>query len=140
MKSTPQLISNGINLFSDNNLIPWSLQTLSIFLTLTITLAYALYMLNKNSLLSFSALFLLLPSFLLPYFQIWYMPFVFVYALIPQRRNELEATTLWLLFMIWILAVSGSNYEPIPLVSQYLQSHLPFAPSPFSLPHSIRGL
>ena len=140
MKSTPQLISNGINLFSDNNLIPWSLQTLSIFLTLTITLAYALYMLNKNSLLSFSALFLLLPSFLLPYFQIWYMPFVFVYALIPQRRNELEATTLWLLLMIWILAVSGSNYEPIPLVSHYLQSHLPYAPSPFSLPHSIRGL
>jgi len=140
MKTTPQLISNGINIFSDNTLIPWSLQALSIFVTLAVTVAYALYMLNKNSLLSFSALFLLLPSFLLPYFQIWYMPFIFIYVLIPQRRNELEATTLWLGFLIVILAVSGSNYEPVPLISHYLQMHLPFLPSPLSLPHCIKDL
>jgi len=139
MKTTPQLISNGINVFSDNTLIPWSLQTFSILLTLMLTVSYALYMLNKNSLLSFSAFFLLLPSLLLPYFQIWYMPFVFVYALIPQRRNELEATALFLLLLIFILAASGSYYEPIPLVSNYLQNHLPYAPFPLSLPHSIKG-
>ena len=139
LKTTPQLVSNGINIFSDNLLIPWSLQTLSIFTTLAVTVAYALYMLNKNSLLSFSALFLLLPSFMLPYFQIWYMPFVFVYALIPQRRNELEATTLWLLFLIVILAVSGSNYEPVPLLAHYLQGQVPIGPASLSIPQSLKG-
>ena len=138
LKTTPQLISNGINIFSNNQLIPWSLQALSIFVTLTVTLAYVLYMLNKNNLLSLSALFLLLPSFLLPYFQIWYMPFIFVYALIPQRRNELEATTLWLGFLVVILAVSGSNYEPVPLIAHYLQMHIPYLPSPLSLPQHIK--
>jgi len=140
LKTTPQLISNGINIFSDNMLISWSVQTFSILVTLTVTFAYAIYMLNKNSLLSFSALFLLLPSFLLPYFQIWYMPFVFVYALIPQRKSELEATTLWLLFLVVILAVSGSNYEPIPLIIHYLQGHIPYLPSPLSAPHLFGNL
>ena len=59
------LIMNGINAFSPNTQIAWTLQSFSILLTLAVTLVYAFYMLNKNSLLSLSAFFLLLPSFML---------------------------------------------------------------------------
>jgi hypothetical protein len=79
-------------------------------------------MLNKNSLLSLSAVFLLLPSFMLPYFQDWYVPFIFIYALIPQRKKELEVTMLWLFFMIFVLSFAGGNYYPFV---GYLQPHLP---------------
>ena len=75
------------------------------------TVAYALYMLNKNPLLSLSALFLLLPSFLLPYFQNWYLPFIFLYALIPQQKKEPDATVFWLIFMVAVLAFSGTNFQ-----------------------------
>ena len=71
-----------------------------VLLTLTATLLYAAYMLNKNKLLSLSAVFLLLPSFMLPYFQYWYTPFIFVYALIPQKKREVEVTVVWLIFMV----------------------------------------
>jgi hypothetical protein len=131
---------NGINAFATNTQISWSLQSFSILLTLAVTVAYAVYMLNKSSLLSFSAFFLLLPSFLLPYFQDWYIPFLFVYVLIPQRKEELEATTLWLTFLIVMLAISGANYQPIPIMAQYLQRHLPYLPVPFHLPQSLKGL
>ena len=120
LATSSQFIMNGINAFATNTGISWSLQTFSLLMTLTVTLAYAIYMLNKNSLLSLSAFFLLLPSFMLPYFQNWYMPFIFVYVLIPQRKKELIATTLFLTFLVVVLAVSGSNYQPIPLVLKYL--------------------
>jgi len=109
----PQLIMNGINAFSSNMQISWGLQSFLVLLILVVTLAYAIYMLKRNSLLSFSALFLLLPSFMLPYFQNWYLPFVFVYVLIPQRKKELEITTLWLMFIIFMLAFSASFFNLI---------------------------
>ncbi len=111
----PQLIMNGINAFSSNTQIAWPLQTFSILLTLVVTLVYALYMLNKNSLLSLSAFFLLLPSFVLPYFQNWYLPFVFIYALIPQRKKELEVTIVWLIFMILVLSFGGVSFNPLQI-------------------------
>ena len=118
----PQLIMNGINAFSSNIHIGWLTQSASIFVTLAVVIAYSIYMLNKNGLLSLSAIFLLLPSFMLPYFQTWYIPFIFVYTLIPQRKRELEVTMLWLFFMIFVLSFSGGNYYPF---IGYLNTHLP---------------
>jgi hypothetical protein len=106
-----QLIMNGVNAFSADTQISWSLQTSLVLVTLVVTLAYAVYMLNKNSLLSFSALFLLLPSFLLPYFQNWYLPFIFVYVLIPQKKKELEVTAVWLMFIIFMLAFGADFFS-----------------------------
>jgi hypothetical protein len=118
----PQLIMNGINAFSPNVHIGWLTQSASILATLVVIIAYSLYMLNKNGLLSVSAIFLLLPSFMLPYFQDWYIPFIFLYTLIPQRKRELEVTMLWIFFMILVLAFSGGNYYPF---IGYLNPHLP---------------
>ncbi len=112
MATGPQLILNGINAFSSNSHISWSSQSASVLLTLAVVIAYSIYMLNKNSLLSLSAIFLLFPSFMLPYFQNWYIPFIFVYILIPQRKKELEVTILLLFFMILVLSFSGANYYP----------------------------
>jgi len=121
----PQLIMNGINAFSSNIHIGWLTQSASILVTLSITIAYSIYMLNKNSLLSLSAIFLLLPSFMLPYFQDWYIPFIFVYALIPQRKKELEVTMLWLFFMIFVLSFAGGNYYPfVGFLKPYLPNPL----------------
>jgi len=107
----PQLILNGLNAFSSNTQISWGLQSFSVLLILAVTLVYALYMLNKNSLLSLAALFLLLPIFMLPYFQNWYLPFIFVYVLIPQQKKELEITALWLMFVIFMLAFGSAFFN-----------------------------
>ena len=115
LATTPQLIMNGINAFSPNSQIPWTLQSLSVVITLVATLAYAVYMFNKNNLLSLSAFFLLLPSFMLPYFQNWYLPFFFIYALIPQQKKELEVTMLWLIFMIFVLSFGGVAFSPLQI-------------------------
>jgi hypothetical protein len=111
----PQLIMNGINAFSPNSQVPWTLQSFSVLLTLAATLAFAVYMLNKNSLLSLSALFMLLPSFMLPYFQNWYLPFIFIYVLILQQKKELEVTMVWLLFMIVVLSFGGVSFNPLQI-------------------------
>jgi hypothetical protein len=111
LASAPQLIMNGINAFSSNTQISWGLQSFLVLLILSVTLAYSLYMLNRNSLLSLSALFLLLLSFILPYFQNWYLPFIFVYVLIPKEKKELEITAIWLMFIIFMLAFSASFFN-----------------------------
>jgi len=113
----PQFIMNGINAFSINSQIPWVMQATWILLTLAVTLAYALCMLKKNSLLSIMAVFLLLPSFMLPYFQNWYLPYIFVYVLIPQRKRELEVTIIWLIFMVLVLSFGGTAFNPMQILN-----------------------
>ena len=85
-----QFITNCINAFAVNSQLTWELQSSAVLLTLAVTLTYAVYMLNKNSLLSLLAFFMLLPSFMLPYFQNWYLPFFFIYALIPQTQKRIR--------------------------------------------------
>ena len=119
MQTRPELIMNGINAFAPHSQIPWILQSFSVLLTLAATLVYAFYMLNKNKLLSLLALFLLLPSFTLPYFQNWYLPFIFVYVLIPQRKKEIEATMLWLIFMIAVLSFGGVSFNPLQIFDNF---------------------
>jgi len=115
----PELIMNGVNAFLPNAQINWSVQASAVLLTLTGTLVYAVYMLNKNKLMSMSAVFLLLPSFMLPYFQNWYLPYLFVYVLIPQRKNELTATLIWLIIMVAVLSYGGSGFNPALLTSHF---------------------
>ena len=113
--SNPQLIMNGVNAFFPNSQTVWLQQAFYIIVYVAATVAYSLYMLNKNSLLSLSALFILMPSFLLSYFQNWYLPFIFMYVLIPQQKRELEITALWLLLMITVLYFSGVAFNPQPI-------------------------
>ena len=119
MQTRPELIMNGINAFAPHSQIAWTWQSFSVLLTLVATLVYAFYMLNKNSLLSILALFLLLPSFTLPYFQNWYLPFIFVYVLIPQRKKEMEATMLWIIFMIAVLSFGGVSFNPLQILDNF---------------------
>ncbi len=105
-----QFISNCIDAFAVNSQLSWELQSFAVLLTLAVTITYAVYMLNKNSLLSLLAFFMLLPSFMLPYFQNWYLPFFFVYALIPQRKKEIEITVVWLIFMIVMLSFGNQIF------------------------------
>jgi hypothetical protein len=116
MQTRPEWIFNSINAFAPHSQIPWALQSFLVLLTLTTTLIYAFYLLNKNSLLSILALTLLLPSFLLPYFQNWYLPFILVYVLIPQSKKELEATVVWLIFMIAVLSFSAVFFNPLQII------------------------
>ncbi len=119
LQTRQELVMNVINAFGPHSQVGWNYQSASILLTLAVTLVYAAYMLNKNSLLSLSAIFLLLPSFMLPFFQYWYIPFIFVYTLIPQRKKELEVTILWLIFMIIMLCFTSN-----PLQFSFFQSLL----------------
>jgi hypothetical protein len=112
METQPELVMNGINAFSPHAQIPWALQSFAVLLTLAVTLIFAVYMLNRNPLISLSALFILLPSFTMPYFQIWYLPFFFGYALIPQQKREKEVTMLWLIFIMAVLAFGGISFNP----------------------------
>jgi hypothetical protein len=119
LQTRPQLIMNGVNAFASNAQIPWIVQSFSVLLTLTVTLAYALYMRRHNSLLTLSSLFLLLPIFLLPYFQNWYLPFIFVYILLPQTKKDTEVTMLWLVFMICMLSFGGAAFNPRLIIDNF---------------------
>lgn len=119
IETRPQLIMNGVNAFSPNAQIPWALQSLSVLITLVATLVYAFYMRHRNLFLSLSSLFLLLPSFMLPYFQNWYLPFIFIYILIPQTKRHLEATMLWLIFMMAVLSFGGSAFNPMQIIDNF---------------------
>jgi hypothetical protein len=113
METTPEFVMNGINAFSSHSQIPWALQSFAVLLTLTVTLLFAIYMRKKNPLLSLSAIFILLPSFTMPYFQFWYMPFFFGYALIPKQKREMEITILWLIFIVAVLSFGGISFDPL---------------------------
>ena len=115
----PELIMNGINAFTANAQIPWTVQSFAVLLTLAATLIYAYYMRNRNKILSLSSLFLLLPSFTLPYFQNWYLPFIFVYILIPQTKRDIEATMLWLIFMMAVLSFGGTAFNPFLIIDNF---------------------
>jgi hypothetical protein len=121
IKTRPELVLNGINSFSSHAQLPWALQSTAVAVTLTGTLVYALYMLKRNSLLSLSSIFLLLPSFTLPYFQNWYLPFYFLYILIPQQKRDSEVTIIWLSFIIFVLSFGGIAFNPIQIFG-HLQS------------------
>jgi hypothetical protein len=107
------LVLNGVNAFSSHSQLPWVTQSFAVLLTLAVTVLFAVYMLKRNPLLSISALFILVPSFTMSYLQIWYLPFIFVYALIPQQKREGEVTLLWLIFMIAMLSFGGVAFNPL---------------------------
>jgi hypothetical protein len=119
VQTRPELVMNGVNAFIPHAQISWDLQAFSVLLTLTATLIYVLYMHNKNRLLAYSALFLLAPSFLLPYFQNWYLPFLFLYALLPQSRRESAATIIWLIFIAVMLSFGGSAFNPLVITDKF---------------------
>jgi hypothetical protein len=106
-------VLNGVNAFSSHSQLPWATQSFAVLLTLIMTLLFAIYMLKKNPLLSLSAIFILLPSFTLSYFQIWYLPFFFLYSLITKEKREMEVTMLWLIFMMTVLSFGGVSFNPL---------------------------
>ncbi len=116
ISARPELIMNGVNAFSPHAQISWSLQVFTVLLTLSVTLFCSAYLLNKNRLMSMAMLFSLLPAFTMPYFQPWYLPFFFVYPLIPQSKRSLEVTMLWLIFMLFVLSFGGLSYNPLAIL------------------------
>ena len=116
METRPELVMNSVNAFSSHTQLPWTTQSFAVLLTLAATLLFAVYMLKRNPLLSLSAVFLLLPIFTMPYFQLWYLPFFFGYALIPKQKREMEVTLLWLIFIIAMLSFGGISFNPLHIL------------------------
>ena len=113
----PELIMNGVNAFSPHAQVSWTTQIFAVLLTLGVTLGCAIYLLNKSRLMSLSMIFSLLPIFSMPYFQPWYLPFFFVYPLIPQPKRSLEVTLLWLIFIVFMLSFGGLSYDPLAILN-----------------------
>jgi len=120
MQTRSQLVMNGINAFNSHSQIPWWFQSTAVLLTLAATLIYAAYMFRKNSLMSLSAVFLLLPSYMMPYVQNWNLPFLFSYILIPQGKKELAATMVWLIFMVGMLSFGGASFNPLLIYENFM--------------------
>jgi hypothetical protein len=116
MNVRPELIMNGVNAFAAHAQISWPLQAFTILLTLFVTLSCALYLLSKSRLVSFFMVFSLLPVFSMPYFQPWYLPFFFVYILIPQSKHSLTVTLIWLIFITIVLSFGGLAYNPLAII------------------------
>ena len=116
MAVRPELVMNGVNAFSPHSQIPWSLQAFAVLLTLTVTIFSAVYLLHKNSLVSLFMVFSLLPSFLMPYFQPWYLPFFFIYMLFPLDKKASAVAMFWLIFMTIVLSFGGLAYNPVLII------------------------
>ena len=121
MESNNLSIMNGLTAFNLHSQIPWLFQSLAVLLTLTITLFFSLYMLGKNPIISLLSLFILLPSFFLQYFQIWYLPFLFLYSLIPQKKRDVELTLIWLFFMMGMLSFGALSFNPLNVINGWSQ-------------------
>lgn len=113
------LVMNAVNAFLAHAQIPWSWQAGAVLSVLAATALYSIYMYRRNLLLSLSALFLLVPVCLLPYFQNWYLPFLFAYMLIPHEKAQFSATMLWLVFVAFMLSFGGSGLNPQVLVEHF---------------------
>ena len=116
LAARPELIMNGVNAFGPHAQISWSLQVFTVLLTLSVTLVCAGYLLKRSRLISFFMIFSLLPAFTMPYFQSWYLPFFFLYPMIPQSKRSLEVTLLWLIFMVFVLSFGGLSYNPVTIL------------------------
>lgn len=112
----PELVMNGVNAFSPHAQLPWSIQALVVLLTLGVTIVCSMYLLNKSPFISFAILFSLFPLFIMPYFQPWYLPFFFIYSLIPQSKRSIEVTMTWLVFIVLVLSFGGLSYNPVAIL------------------------
>jgi len=121
METKPEFVMNGINAFSSHAQITWETQSFAVLLTLAVTLLFAVYMRKRNPLISLSAVFILLPLFTMPFFQIWYLPFFFGYTLIPQQKRDMEVTILWLLFIMAVLSFGGISFNPLHILDGWRQ-------------------
>jgi hypothetical protein len=109
----PNLVMNGINAFNPHAQIGWPLQVLLVLLTLIATLFSSIYLLKTNWLLSVFAVFVLLPLFTMPYFQPWYLPFFFIYLLIPRPKHSSRILIVWLIALVILLSFGGLSFNPI---------------------------
>ncbi|MCW4010783.1 MAG: hypothetical protein NWF05_09220 [Candidatus Bathyarchaeota archaeon] len=116
MSARPEFVMNVANAFSPHAQLPWSVQAFAVAATLVVTLTCAVYLLNRNRLMSLFAVFTLLPAFTMPYFQVWYLPFFFVYPLIPQSKRSMEVTMGWLIFMVLVLSFGGLAFNPLTIL------------------------
>jgi hypothetical protein len=114
-------VMNGINAFNLHSQIPWIVQSLAVLSTLTITLLFSIYFLDKNPIISLSSIFILIPSFFLIYFQIWYLPFFFVYSLIPWKKREVDLTLIWILFIVTMLSFGTLSFNPLNVLNGWIQ-------------------
>ncbi len=111
MDTKPEFILNGINAFSPHAQITWEVQSFAVLLTLAVTLLFAVYMRKRNPFISLSAVFLLLPLFTMPFFQIWYLPFFFGYSLLPQKKRDMELTMIWLVFIMAVIGFGLISFD-----------------------------
>ncbi|MCW4053847.1 MAG: hypothetical protein NWE84_02860 [Candidatus Bathyarchaeota archaeon] len=116
METKPEFVMNGVNAFSSHAQITWETQSFAVLSTIAVTLLFAVYMRKRNPLISFSAVFILLPMFTMPFFQMWYLPFFFGYALIPQQKRDMEVTMLWLLFIMAVLSFGEISFNPLHIL------------------------
>lgn len=121
LESNNLSVMNGINAFNPHSQITWIVQSIAVLSTASITLVYSIYFLDKNPVLTLSSIFLLIPSFILTYFQIWYLPFFFIYTLVPQKKRNIEITFLWILFIIFILSFGAISFNPINVINGWRQ-------------------
>ncbi len=111
----PELVMNGVNAFLPHAQISWGLQTFATLLTLSVTIACAVYLAKRSPIVSLFMVFSLLPVFSMPYFQPWYMPFFFVYPLVSQSKRALMVTLVWVIFMVFVLSFGGLAYNPLTI-------------------------
>ena len=116
MAARPELNMSAVNGFSPNAQIPWGLQTFGVLLTLAVTLVCGVYLFNRSRLVSLFAFFSLLPCFTMPYFQVWYLSFFFVYALIPAQKRALHVGLVWLVFIVFVLSFGGFAFNPVQIM------------------------
>ncbi|MBN1358452.1 hypothetical protein JW988_06755 [Candidatus Bathyarchaeota archaeon] len=113
METKPEFVMNGVNAFSSHAQITWEMQSFAVLLTLAVTLLFAIYMRKRNPLIALSSVFLIFPLFTMPFFQIWYLPFLFGYTLLPQKKRDMELTMIWLVFIMAMLGFGGISFNPV---------------------------
>jgi len=113
-RARPELIMNSIYLFGPHAQLPWQTRFFAIFSTLALTMIIVLYLLRKGGQISSLLLFYaFLPFFTMAYFQPWYFPYFYIYALIPERTSLVNVVVLWLVATSLIISLGYFRYDPL---------------------------
>lgn len=114
MRARPELTMNGIYLFGPHAQIPWQTRFFAIFSTLAFAIIIVLYLLRKGGTISSLLLFYsFFPFFTMAYFQPWYFPYFYIYALIPERASLVNVVVLWLVVISLIISLGYCRYDPL---------------------------
>ena len=116
------LVMNSLYLFMTPVFLAETVHFAIILLMVFLTLFLAIYGLKRDLWLSVFVFYLILPCIILPYFQQWYFPYIFIPILLMKNKRSSTLYAIWILILIFAITMGSLRYDPVWLLEKVLSS------------------